>query len=293
MKRIDIHAHGIGGYDTRTADPDQVLHIAEIHGSYGVSEILLTVYPAAIRIMRENMDTIRQAMKKQKNISRPVRGGDEPSRIMGIHLEGPFLNPAQCGALNAMTFLEPTEYNCRELIEGFEDIVKIITIAPEMNGALTSIRKISDMGVIVSMGHSDATYEEAEAGFRAGAKGITHIFNAMRTLHHREPGIAGFGLLNKEIYIEVIADPFHLHPKTLELIFRTKDRDRIIIISDAVKETKIRSGEGMAISDTRGSLLGGSLTIVESSNRLISTGYDEEVIEGFITTNPAAYLSAG
>jgi N-acetylglucosamine-6-phosphate deacetylase len=254
--------------------------------------------------MRESMMAIKRAMEKQKNIKHSSPITHHPSQIIGAHLEGPFLNPSRCGSLDAMTFIEPGEDYFKELIEGFEDIVKIITIAPEIKGATRLIKKISEMGIIVSMGHSDATYQEAEAGFNAGAKGITHIFNAMRSFHHRDPGIAGFGLTNKDIYIEVIADPFHLHPKTLQLIFETKNPERIIIISDSVKETKTSSptpspppfkgggwGWVQGITDDQGKLLGGSMTIVESSKRLIQMGFDEEIIIRCITTNPARYLS--
>jgi N-acetylglucosamine-6-phosphate deacetylase len=226
------------------------------------------------------------------------------SRIIGIHLEGHFLNPSKRGALDARTFIEPTEKSLRKLIEGFEDIVKIITIAPELKGALQLIKKISDRGIIVSMGHSDATFSEAEAGFHAGAKGITHIFNAMRSFHHREPGIAGFGLIDKNIYIEVIADSFHLHPKTLELIFKVKNHEKIIIVSDSVKETNSPpsppyKGEVQrraqkivkAATDAHGKLQGGSMTIVESSKRLVQVGFDEGIIMNCITKNPAKYLS--
>jgi len=312
MKIIDIHTHGIGGYDTKTTNEEHLLKIAEIHGSSGVSEIIPTIYPDTIKVMRENVASVKKAMEKQKNLSNPPlppfskggRGGiNYPSRIIGVHLEGPFLNPEKCGALNAMTFIEPTEYNLKELIEGFEDMVKIMTIAPEIDGATRLIRKISEMGIIVSMGHSDASYAEAEAGFKAGAKGITHLFNAMRGFHHREPGIAGFGLLNQNIYVEVIADAYHLHPATLELIFKVKNPDRIIIVSDSVKETKAPSpsssppsleggGWGIveAVSDIHGKLLGGCMTIVESSKRLTEMGFDESVIMKCVTENPERYL---
>lgn len=286
MKTIDIHTHGIKGYDTRTTDVEHILKIAEIQNSYGISEIIPTIYPATIKVMRENMTVIRKAMQLQES---PVIR--HSSLILGVHLEGPFLNPSKCGALNAMTFIEPTEYNLKELIEGFEDIIKIITIAPEINGATKLIKIITDMGIIASMGHSNATYTEAEAGFHAGAKGITHIFNAMRGFHHREPGIAGFGLLNKDIYIEVIADPFHLHQKTLELIFKTKKHDKIILVSDMVKETKT-SSKNAKVTDFHGKLLGGSMTITESSRRLIEMGFDKDVIMKCITENPARYLKA-
>lgn len=285
MKTIDIHTHGIGGYDTRSADVTHILRIAEIQGSCGVSEIVLTVYPAVIRVMRENMEMIKKAMEIQDAAIISGR-----AKILGVHLEGPFLNPARCGSLNAMTFIEPSEKPFRELIEGFEHMVKIITVAPELEGAPGLIKKISARGITVSMGHSDATYEEAEKGFHAGAKGITHLFNAMQGFHHREPGISGFGLLEQDIYVEIIADPYHLHQATLELIFRTKHPRRIIIVSDTVRESKT-SLEEKAVADSSGKLLGGGMTVPESARRLIAMGYNEGMITGCITENPHRYLN--
>jgi N-acetylglucosamine-6-phosphate deacetylase len=284
MKAIDIHTHGIGGYDTRANLIEDILKISEIHGSYGVSEILLTIYPAPIKAIRENMDTVKKAMEIQHSAA-----SAQQSKITGIHLEGPFLNSVKSGVLNADSFIEANEYNFYKLIEGFEDMVKIITVAPEIKGSVELIRKISDKGIIVSMGHSDATYAEAESGFHAGARGVTHIFNAMRGFHHRAPGIIGFGLLNQDIYIEIIADPFHLHEKTIELIFKTKNHDRIIIVSDTVKETKTLP-QNKSVADVHDKLLGGSMTVAESAQRLIQTGYDEGVIMNCITANPQRYL---
>ncbi len=284
MKTVDIHTHGIGGYDTRAADVNHILRIAEIQGSCGVPEIVLTVYPSVIRVMRENMEMIRKAMEIQ---DAAITSGQ--AKILGVNLEGPFLNPTRCGSLNPTIFKEPSEKPFRELIEGFENMVRIITVAPELEGAPGLIKKISARGMIVSMGHSDATYEEAEKGFHAGAKGITHLFNAMRGFHHRGPGIAGFGLLHKDIYIEIIADPYHLHQATLELTLRIKDPERIIIVSDTVKESKT-SLEGKAVADSYGKLTGGGMTVLESARRLIAKGYDEDMIMGCITENPHRYL---
>ena len=144
------------------------------------------------------------------------------------------------------------------------------------------------MGIITSMGHSDATYVEAEAGFSAGARGITHLFNGMRAFHHREPGLAGFGLLNEGIYAEVIADPFHLHIQTLELIFKTKKPEKIVLVSDSVKKTKT-AADGK-IADVSGRLQGGSMTVIESSRRLVDLGFDESTVTKAITLNPRQYL---
>ena len=287
MKPTDIHTHGIGGYDTRTCSEEHIMKIAEKHGSLGVSEILLAIYPSAINIMRKNMETARKAMEMQRTGTGKF---ERCAGILGLHLEGPFLNPSRCGAIDGASFIEPTMYNFESLIDGFEDAVKIITVAPELDGASELIREITNTGIVVSMGHSDATYAEAESGHNAGAQGITHIFNAMRGFHHREPGLAGFGLLNQDIYIEVIADPFHLHPKTIEMIFKTKNPERILIVSDAVRET-MSSPRNQGIKDSEGRIMGGCMAITESAKRLIDMGYDESIIMKYIAENPRRYLS--
>jgi len=295
MKIIDVHTHGIGGYDTRTAVLDDILKIADIHGSHGVTEIILSIYPAKIELMRELIKVVEKAIETQRSENNTSVKAPRsmphaiPASIIGVHLEGPFLNPEKSGALDKKTFIEPTEYHFEKLIEGFEGVVKIITIAPEMKGAPQLIKKMADRGIIVSMGHSNATFSEAEAGYNAGARGITHIFNAMRVFHHRDPGLAGFGLLHNDVYIEIIADPYHLDEKTLELIFRIKNPERILIISDTVKGSKTKDDN--AITDVNKKLSGGCLTITESSRRLIEMGFAERIIENCITKNPERYLS--
>jgi len=283
MKIIDIHTHGLGGYDTVTSSDQDILTIAALHGSHGVSEIIPTVYPSSTARMRDNMLAIKNAMERQQTAP------DTAARIAGIHLEGPFLNPEKCGALNAGSFLAPDRKSLEALIDGFEDIVKTITVAPELDGATGLIRHIADVGINASMGHSDATYAEAEAGMNAGARGVTHLFNAMRGIHHREPGLAGFGLMNSDIYVEVIADPFHLDLNILELIFSVKNPDRIILVSDTVSASltgRIESG----IRDESDTLQGGSMTIKEASERLIGMGFDKEAVHNAVSENPQQYL---
>src|SRR5271157_1191139 len=312
-RTIDIHTHGIGGFDTRSNSVDDILRIAEIHGSCGVAGIVLCIYSGPIDVMRQHMEVVSRAIERQGQSRLIVRPGTEdrrpnsestgsaghPSpvtrhepraaRILGIHLEGPFLNPLQCGALDPASFVSPRESILDELLEGFGPIVKVITVAPEREGVVSVIKKAVEKSIVVSMGHSDATYAEAEAGFRAGARAITHLFNAMRGFHHREPGLAGFGLLNKEVYVEVIADPFHLHPKTTELIFKTKEPERIILISDSVKETKTAASD-KGIASACGTLQGGSLALPDGCQRLAAIGFDETIIANASTTNPRRYL---
>jgi N-acetylglucosamine-6-phosphate deacetylase len=301
MPIIDIHTHGIDDYDTKGATPEDILRIAAIHGSHGVDTIIPTIYSASINQMRADIAAVKKAMETQredgrlkredgsKKVLKPETCGLKPATIFGVHLEGPFLNPTRAGALDRNSFLPARISECKQLLEGLSDVVKIITVAPELDGAADLIRSIVDTGIIVSMGHSDATYSEAETGFHAGAKGITHIFNALRGIHHREPGIAGFGLTNPHVCIEVIADPFHLHPKTIELIFGIKKPDKIIIVSDSVKKSQTGIA-AQGIANSTGRLLGGSMAITESAKYLIGLGFQKDIIDRCISGNPEKYL---
>ncbi|HOJ43011.1 MAG TPA: amidohydrolase family protein [Syntrophorhabdaceae bacterium] len=281
LEAIDIHIHGFSGLHTKDADPYEILNMAQRLLQDGITGFLPTVYSRPLEDMRRDMDAIKRAMLIQKD-----KGIVNQAEILGIHLEGPFLNPVRCGSLDAKAFLEPKERHLRDLIYGFEDVIKIITIAPELDGAMKLIKKAVDLGITVSMGHSDAKFDEAEAGFNAGARGITHIFNAMRPIHHREPGIAGFGLLNSHVYIEVIADLNHLDIRMMEMIFKIKNPDYIIIVSDAVHETGLKS----TVVNGAGKLLGGSKTISQSAKTLINAGLDSALILKCISDNPKNYL---
>ncbi|MCX8031654.1 MAG: hypothetical protein N3A59_08785 [Thermodesulfovibrionales bacterium] len=292
---LDLHTHGLDGFDTHCSTPEDILTIAKLHGKTGVSEIILTIYPSSIKQMRQEMELIRRSIELQhksfKN-DRELSSSDyTTAKIRGIHLEGPFLNKKRGGALNSNFFLEPSEYLLEKLLDGFEDLVKIITIAPELNNSLKVIKKIVNLGIKANMGHSDATYKDALDGYNHGAKGVTHIFNAMRGFHHREPAIVGFALLNPDTYIEVIADLNHLHPLTLKLIFSLKKKDKIILISDSVKETSLSNCYSKPIKDSEERLLGGSMTITQAAKKLIKIGFDEETVIKAITENPQRYLS--
>lgn len=291
MKIIDVHTHGLAGHTTRGANSARIMAMAALHGSQGTDAILPTVFSGPVDEMRCDIAAVKEAMGHQRD-ERTGGGHTLQARILGVHLEGPFLNPSRAGALDAASFLSPASDTWRRLVEGFEDVVKVVTIAPELPGAAQLIRIMAGEGTVVSMGHSDATCGEAEAGFHAGARGITHIFNAMRGFHHREPGIAGFALTNPDIYVEVIADPYHLHDRTIDLIFRMKDPGRILLVSDTVKGSPC-FGEGRSVTDGNGKLLGGSMPLSASMARLLASGCNREAVERAATRNPARYLEIG
>ena len=274
---IDVHVHGAATYDTHTRRQDDILQMANIHGERGTSAILPTIYPGSIESMRDNMAAVQRAMTAQR----------EGARILGVHLEGPFLNPARAGSLDGRSFAEPSTEILTRLVEDFEDIIKIVTIAPELPGALRAIEVCREMGFLVHMGHSDASFEQAEEGKRAGATGITHVFNAMRGFHHREPGLAGFGLMDEDVIVEVIADMAHLHPQSLKMLFDMKSPDKIVLISDSVK------GPGWGKGPIRGAggiLLGSGICLKDAVKNLISLGVPSERALQFASDNPMRYL---
>jgi N-acetylglucosamine-6-phosphate deacetylase len=296
---IDIHTHGLGRYDTRTVNPLHIIRLAKMHADSGTFAILPTVYSDTIPNMRKNMEAIRQAINMQKGRSAEGKKSSEPdllrtsrqlseAKILGIHLEGPFLNPFKCGAQKKGAFMRPSVSALLKLVSGYEDIIKIITIAPELTGALRVIEKCVSLGMKVNMGHSDSTYRQALEGKKAGARGISHIFNAMRPFHHREPGLPGFGMIDEDIYIEVIADKVHVNENVLKLIFRTKRLDRIILVSDSVKGTKDKKGR---IYKKSGVLAGSSITLADAVRNIKGIGITEAIVLETAIDNAKRYLN--
>jgi len=304
---IDIHTHGIGRYETRTGGPEDILNMARLHAKYGTSAILPTIFSGTIEQMQTNMDKVRKAMRAQslgfrvwsieeKNSKSKIQNSKSNSSlvtrhsslILGVHLEGPFLNPVRCGAQNKSSFIKPTASNLKKLVSGYEDIIKIITVAPELPGALRVIEKCVSLGIKVNMGHSDATYSKALDGKKAGASGISHIFNAMRPFHHRESGLIGLGLMDEDIYIEVIADNIHISKTVLNIIFKVKRLDRIILVSDSVKGAKGRKGP---IYLKSGVIAGSAITLSDAVKNIIDIGIPKAIALETSIENPKRYLT--
>lgn len=268
---IDLHIHGIDGFDTRSGDAGDIVRLATLAKDSGVSAILPAIYPAPIEQMREQMAAVREALEH--------RGAGE-SEMLGVCLEGPFLNPLRGGALDSDAFLEPSVSSLGRLLDGFEELVRIITVAPELRGALKVMERCAELGIRVHMGHSDATFAQALEGKRAGATGVTHLFNAMRPFHHREPGLAGLGLLDEDLYVEVIADGVHLSTETLRLIFTAKRAERIIVVSDRIKGPMYRGGV----------LQGSETGLPEAVGVLRNIGVSDSRITLAVAENPRRYL---
>jgi N-acetylglucosamine-6-phosphate deacetylase len=271
---IDVHTHGTGSFDTRAGSASEILGMAGLYGQAGVTAVLPTIYPAAMDEMRRNMSAVVEAMEEQGT------PGEGVAEILGIHLEGPFLSPERAGALDPGSFLKPTKHNLSDVLMDFREAIKVITVAPELDGALDVIERCAESGIRVSMGHSDATYGQALEGKRAGATCVTHLFNAMRPFHHREPGLAGFGLLDEDIYVEVIPDGVHLAPEIVEMVFRVKPLDKIIFISDSIKGPIYK----------KGLLQGSNIMLTSAAEKLSNTGIGPDMVRRACSDNPIAYL---
>ena len=217
---IDVQVNG-GGGALMNDDPsvDVVVRIAESHRKYGTVGVMPTLVTDTPETMRTAIAAVRGARKRS------------PS-VLGIHLEGPFLDPARKGAhdANHIRDIEPSDI---ELIADADCGAVMLTLAPNRVRA-ESIRALAARGVLVSLGHSEAAYEEARAGLAAGARAFTHLFNAMSPLQGRRPGMVGAALESRDAFVGIIADGRHVHPANLWIAFAAKPHDRIMLISDAM-----------------------------------------------------------
>lgn len=287
MLYTDLHTHGISGHDARSANPETYLRMAGAMFAHGTGAFLPTLFPGQVHIMRAQMDAVKRAMETQAR-----DGVSGSARILGVHLEGPFVNPAKCGALDKDEFIPPTLDNLARLTDGFTGIIKIITVAPELPGAIEVIEAATGLGMRVNMGHSAATFDDTLDGRAAGATGVTHLFNAMSGLHHREPGLAGYALYDDTLYVEVIADMAHVHPAVLRLVLMCKPPDRVILVSDSLAPAKtpgVPETGPMYMPDGL-TLAGSGISLADAVANVASLGLPGVDAGRLASVNPLSYI---
>ncbi len=229
---IDVHIHGYNGADVSDADPQGVRRMAEGILKNGVTSFL----PTTLTVAWDTLETVCDQLRvlREESQAPDFRGAE----ILGVHLEGPFVNPKKKGAQNADYILPPDA----EKLLALGDIVKAITFAPEMPGGDDFIRAVrAESTVALSMGHTNATFDQAMAAIGLGVTRVTHLFNAMTPLHHRDPGVAG-AALNSGVYAELIADTFHVDKGLYPMLARAKGR-KLVIITDALRAAGMPDGE--------------------------------------------------
>lgn len=230
---IDLHVHGIAGTDIMDGSVESVDHIAQRFAARGVTGFLATTVTQSLDV------TLRAIASIQEWVETP-RGGR--AQVLGIHLEGPFLNPAFKGMQNEAYLLPPDVNTMRELLTAARGHITRVSLAPELPGADELIQLLREAGVYVSIAHTAASYDEAIAALELGATHVTHCFNAMTGLHHRRPGVAGATLEREELYAELVADGIHVHPAVMRVLIRTKGRRRVMLVTDAMSAAEMPDG---------------------------------------------------
>ncbi|OGD32331.1 N-acetylglucosamine-6-phosphate deacetylase [Candidatus Atribacteria bacterium RBG_16_35_8] len=229
---IDIHIHGGGGSDVMDGEYEAIKQVATTHSRFGTTAFLPTT-------MTMSKDKIIRSLR---SICEAVKKGTAGAEILGIHLEGPYINPEKKGAQKEEDIKKISLEEFLEFNQASGNLIRLVTIAPEMPGAIDFIRWLHQQGIIVSVGHSNATYKQVQEGIQAGLSQVTHIFNAMRGLHHREPGVVGAALSSPKLIVEMIADGIHLHPIVLKMLTQIKESEKLVLITDAMRATGFKEG---------------------------------------------------
>ncbi|HZQ78917.1 MAG TPA: N-acetylglucosamine-6-phosphate deacetylase [Acidimicrobiia bacterium] len=230
---VDVHVHGGDGADVMDADVDGLRRLARFHAAHGVTAVLPTTWAAPAAALEAAVAAVAEA-------AGPVEGG---ATILGAHLEGPWINPARAGAQDPAGIRRPDPAEARRLLAIGGGAVRLVALAPELPGADEVIRECVGRGVAVAAGHTEAGWDEMVAAVAAGVRHVTHTFNAMAGLGHREPGTAGAALALPELRCELIADGHHVHPGAMAVLARAKGPGGVVLVSDAVRAAGLPEGE--------------------------------------------------
>ncbi len=229
---IDLHMHGGGGAQITTDDPDEIMTAVTFHQRHGTTRTLAS-------LVTDQLDRMAASVRAIADI---VHGtGGNP--IVGVHLEGPFLNPTKRGSHHSEYLLAPNMSALRYLLDSGAGTVRVVTLAPELPGGLDLVRELAASGVIPAVGHTEATFDQAREAFATGARLATHLFNAMRHFHHRDPGPAGAALADDTVTCELINDGIHVHDEAVRIAVGAAGPERIAFITDATPAAGMTNGQ--------------------------------------------------
>jgi N-acetylglucosamine-6-phosphate deacetylase len=229
---IDVHTHGADGVDLMDG-ADAVARMARFFARHGVTGFVPSTVTASWEATEQAVEVVRQAMAMSR------AGG---ARVLGVHLEGPFLSLERLGAQSPEHCIPPTPENAARLIDLACGLPAIVTLAPEVEGGVQAIQSFVEAGMVVSIGHTVASVQETEAAFAFGATQVTHLFNGMPPMHHRAPGVVGAALAADRVKVELIADGVHLHPTTVRMAIAAKGGDGVLLVTDSMAATGCADG---------------------------------------------------
>lgn len=293
---IDVHIHGAVGVDTLAAGREDLHRVALYLAREGVTAWLPTLVPAPDEDYRRAAAAVEELMSAQDGLP-------AAARAVGLHYEGPFVNERQCGALRTAYF---KNFARGDELDGLPTLggvgaAHMITLAPEVEGGVNLVAELARRGWVVSVGHTRADLETLERARQAGARHMTHFLNAMSPLHHREPGPVGWGLLQDDVTVDLIADGVHSDPLMLRLVLRCKTPGRVTLISDAVAPAGLGDGEYRVWGETirveggrtrneRGSIAGSVISMLDAARRARALGLSETELALVASLNPARLL---
>lgn len=273
---IDLHVHGYEGHDATSGEVGSLLSLARSLASQGTTAFIPSTVTASHEATLQAAKAIAEAIKAQG-------GSPDGARILGLELEGPYINPERKGAQNSNFIRKPNWDEFLEYWNAAREKIRTITVAPELPGALEFIEKAVALGVVVSLGHTNASYEEARAAIAAGASRATHLFNAMPQMQHRAPGVVAACLESPQVVVELIWDLVHVAPPMLRLAWRLAGSFRTALITDAIAAGGLPDGNynlgGLAVTVKEGvprlesgALAGSTLTMDQAVRNAVAVG---------------------
>ena len=283
---IDTHIHGIGGKGADDADYKSILHMSEVLPQYGVTSFIPTCCTSQEKELTNKIKAIVKACGKEKG-----------ANILGIHLEGPFLSPERIGAQSAQGISNVDIPLMQRLYKACKGKLINMTVAPELKGMRELALYCVEKGIILQAGHTNATYEQVLEGIQAGIMHVTHLFNAMRPMHHREPGVVGAVLIHPEISCEIIGDGVHINPNLINLLLKSKPLNQIVLITDALYPAKTDLSKtpdlylDKCFYRKEDNVINGSaISMLDGFRNLISWGVPIEKAVRMASTNPAQIM---
>lgn len=292
---IDVHIHGVNGADMMDATKDALETMVTALPKEGTTSFLATT-------ITQKCEEIEKAIMNAGEYIHEYQSFGK-AEILGIHLEGPFVNAKKAGAQPIEHIIDPNLEIFKRWQKLSKDTIKLVTLAPELSKGLEMVRYLKANGIIASIGHSDATYAEILEAIEAGANHVTHLFNQMKGLYHREPGVVGATFLHDELKAEIIVDGIHVRPEIVKLSYKLKQKDGLILITDSMRAKCLKNGQydlggqdvivgdGKAVLND-GTLAGSVLELGEAVKNVMDfTGCSlEEAIE-MASVNPAKQLN--
>lgn len=290
---VDIHNHGAVGVDVNSANADDLFEVAKFLAKNGVTAWLPTLVPDADENYQKSIEAIDELMK--------IQMGEPIAQALGVHYEGVFANEKMCGALRPEYFKSFTNgdeiWRLPKLAKG----IHLTTLAPEIENGIELVKELVKQNWIVSIGHTKADFHILENACLAGAKHLTHFFNAMTGLHHREIGVVGWGLMNEDVTFDIIADGVHVAPEMIKLACRIKTHEKVLLISDSIAPTGLPDGDyklwGEKVmvrngktNNERGSLAGSVITMADAVKMMLSLGFSKSEVSQMASANPAKLL---